>query len=869
MLNPISFQKLGSPLVQSVFATASDALKASTALSTTKIDETLLHTCTVKLPDGSFAVQVTDFPESFGLDKAREIVLNVLSPIFPRQTVSVRPGSPKNLVFRLAPKLNKKSQDEIMEALKSTVLSTSEKVKVSTYSIKKPAIFIRQIAQTTSGTVTKLLTELGAVRVQEMNYRSEQVPGDLAIAYFNSEEAALLAMKKLKVVTLDGKKVHTTYKETSEPAFHISNLPLDASVEEVSRLLLQNYITPIDIKLVRKETTSGAVVILGYPKAVDVACNSFRKKVFLRGNLLSSSPMLLNDVAIEISVNSGSEKELLDLRDAVTESIKKLDDIASLTETKLISNVGAMISFASLNDANTAQAEYTAGNIELFPTSVGSKLVAFPSYTVEIDSFSPTEPASKLVDAIEKEKGIQIIGSSRSAILKFRRHRDVKPGVAKLSKCQIDGQYLKTIRYSPLNMENESEYDTHGFDEEWDRFHLKGVLQDFLHTDPATRFQVARNHFERAFKGAKIDGWLEYLVDDNSSAELKAEVTKEIAKPNPDMERLFEIFIQKQDMQKFTHDFKEMRSLLGKENPLDPFDWSEFRMDDAEDVKRLEEEMHRLDKMAGSGVGVSIKGGPFEKSSLEAKETVQRKETGVEGSENKVVHGLPEKSVDIDSLEGSKDLEDLKDIDDLEDPSNLLPDIKSVTVENDKTGETERISLENPEKLVDSDGHVWAGAILDTDMTQKTMPGNRIATHRVLVVVGNLKGAAGFGVGKGKNPQEAVNSAFRDALRNLLYVDLYDNFGLAHDLHGKHNSCHAYIRATPSSRIMVASPFAAAVLNRFGIYSASCKLIGRRNPYSMVRAIFNALEKHENIDETAKARGQRYLTLRWAYDKNV
>lgn len=107
------------------------------------------------------------------------------------------------------------------------------------------------------------------------------------------------------------------------------------------------------------------------------------------------------------------------------------------------------------------------------------------------------------------------------------------------------------------------------------------------------------------------------------------------------------------------------------------------------------------------------------------------------------------------------------------------------------------------------------------------------------------------------------------ALRNLTHVDLYDNFGLAHDLHGKHNSCHAYIRATPNSRRMVASPLATEVLTRFGISSASVKMKGRRNPYSQVRAIFNALANHQNIDEFAKDKGKRYLTLRWAYEHNV
>jgi len=103
----------------------------------------------------------------------------------------------------------------------------------------------------------------------------------------------------------------------------------------------------------------------------------------------------------------------------------------------------------------------------------------------------------------------------------------------------------------------------------------------------------------------------------------------------------------------------------------------------------------------------------------------------------------------------------------------------------------------------------------------------------------------------------------------MTHIDLFDNFGLAHDLHGKHNSCHAYIRATPRSRAIVGSPFATAVLTRFGISSASVKLVGRRDPYAMVRALFDAIRQHENVDEFAKDRGKRYLSLRWAYDQKL
>ena len=192
----------------------------------------------------------------------------------------------------------------------------------------------------------------------------------------------------------------------------------------------------------------------------------------------------------------------------------------------------------------------------------------------------------------------------------------------------------------------------------------------------------------------------------------------------------------------------------------------------------------------------------------------------------------------------------------------------TVTTE-DEDDEKVQISLEDPAILQDQDGFCWSGVILNTDMVQHTMAGGRVLSHRALVCVGNLKGAAGFGMGKGKTGQDAVTGAFRAALRNLVHIDLYDNYGLAHDLHGKHNSCQCYIRATPRGRDIVSSTFAEEVLVRFGIGSASCKLVGRRDPYAQINAIFDAIRKHENIDETAKERGVRYLTLRWAFENNV
>ena len=63
--------------------------------------------------------------------------------------------------------------------------------------------------------------------------------------------------------------------------------------------------------------------------------------------------------------------------------------------------------------------------------------------------------------------------------------------------------------------------------------------------------------------------------------------------------------------------------------------------------------------------------------------------------------------------------------------------------------------------FVDESGTAWSMVVIDTDTTQKTLAGGRFVTHRALVVMGNLKGSAGFGMGKGKGPPEALTAACR------------------------------------------------------------------------------------------------------------
>ena len=70
---------------------------------------------------------------------------------------------------------------------------------------------------------------------------------------------------------------------------------------------------------------------------------------------------------------------------------------------------------------------------------------------------------------------------------------------------------------------------------------------------------------------------------------------------------------------------------------------------------------------------------------------------------------------------------------------------------------------------------------------------------------------------------------------------------------------HIYKR--PPGTGMNAGKVIEGILEGFGIGDATAKAYGKRNPYSVVRATFNALLEHEGLHEVALRRGQRILNV--------
>lgn len=206
----------------------------------------------------------------------------------------------------------------------------------------------------------------------------------------------------------------------------------------------------------------------------------------------------------------------------------------------------------------------------------------------------------------------------------------------------------------------------------------------------------------------------------------------------------------------------------------------------------------------------------------------------------------------------------------------MLPELSE---EERKQNEEELIKAEMERQKESADNFVnpfgiypegqWAKVVVDTDNTQKVVKGGQVLSYRCLVVAGNLNGSAGYGIGKGATPEEAKVRAFRDTKKNLIHVDLYRNRCITTPLIGKHNSCRVLIQAGNPRQPSMEGRMINDILRVFGVECGEAKSIGRRNPYSVVRAVFDAMSKHQGVEEIARKRGIRLISASKARSMNL
>ena len=137
----------------------------------------------------------------------------------------------------------------------------------------------------------------------------------------------------------------------------------------------------------------------------------------------------------------------------------------------------------------------------------------------------------------------------------------------------------------------------------------------------------------------------------------------------------------------------------------------------------------------------------------------------------------------------------------------------------------------------------------------KVVKGGRILGFAALTVVGDGEGRVGMGKGKSKEVPAAVQKAMEEARRNMVKVSL-KNGTIHHQVTGHHGAASVMMAPAPKGTGIIAGGPMRAVFEVMGMTDIVAKSHGSSNPYNMVRATLDALNKMTTPSEIAAKRGK-------------
>lgn len=126
-------------------------------------------------------------------------------------------------------------------------------------------------------------------------------------------------------------------------------------------------------------------------------------------------------------------------------------------------------------------------------------------------------------------------------------------------------------------------------------------------------------------------------------------------------------------------------------------------------------------------------------------------------------------------------------------------------------------------------------------LSKKTKGGNYIS-FSALVVVGDLKGKVGLGLGHGLEVPQAIKKGLNQARKNCIIVPI-NNETLPHDIRVKYKGAELLLRPAAQGVGLKVGSVARPILSLAGVTNASGKILRSRNQITNAYAVMEALSK--------------------------
>ena len=142
----------------------------------------------------------------------------------------------------------------------------------------------------------------------------------------------------------------------------------------------------------------------------------------------------------------------------------------------------------------------------------------------------------------------------------------------------------------------------------------------------------------------------------------------------------------------------------------------------------------------------------------------------------------------------------------------------------------------------------------------KVVKGGKRLKFRVVVVLGDMQGHVGVGVGKAAEIPNAVRKGVEDAKKRMIKVPL-SGTTIPHETTGKTGAGIVFLKPAVPGTGVIAGGAVRAVMELAGIKDVLSKSLGSNNSVNMARAAIKALEQLKSPEQVARNRGKKVHEL--------
>ena len=148
-----------------------------------------------------------------------------------------------------------------------------------------------------------------------------------------------------------------------------------------------------------------------------------------------------------------------------------------------------------------------------------------------------------------------------------------------------------------------------------------------------------------------------------------------------------------------------------------------------------------------------------------------------------------------------------------------------------------------------------ADRVVRVNRVAKVVKGGRKFSFSALIVVGDMNGRVGAGIGKAREVTEAIRKGMEVAKRNMITVPMVGTT-IPHEVRLKLGSARIMLKPAAPGTGVISGGAMRAVIETAGIKDILTKSHGTNNPINTVRATLAALQQLRTAQQIAELRGK-------------